>query len=200
MLVEKRTNRQIKALETKDKIYKAAIAKFTKQGMDQTSIQEICKEAGVSIGSFYNHFDSKEAIIYETFKIADTSFEQFRIMDEEGRSPREIILEYMNYYIDFVQTHEFEFVKKLYNTNNHHFVTTKRPMQEVLKTILRNRKIEVESYYVKDSDELVDTLFMTARGVIFHWCLKEGKFDLNETCRKQVEMVLASALKEQEVH
>ncbi|HCW74419.1 MAG TPA: hypothetical protein DHM90_12205 [Clostridiaceae bacterium] len=196
MVKEKLTNRQIKALETKDKIYQAAIAKFSKHGMDQTSIQEICREAGVSIGSFYNHFDSKEDIIYETFRIADTNFEQFKIMDEEGRSPREIILEYMNYYIDFVQTNEFEFVKKLYNTNNHHFVTSRRPMQEVLKKILRNRKIQVDPYFARDSDDLVDMLFMTARGVIFHWCLKEGYFDLNEVCRKQIEMVLASALKE----
>lgn len=188
------TNRQLKAQETRQRIYDAAIAKFTAKGLDQTSIQEICQDAGVSIGSFYNHFDNKEGILYETFKIADMNFEQFSEKDKEGKGTQEIILEYMNYYIDFVQTNDFQFVKKLYNTSNHHFVQDKRPMQEVLKQILRKREQKVNKKYVRNTDELVDMLFMTARGVIFHWCLKEGSFDLNEATWKQMEIVLAVTL------
>lgn len=191
---KKPTNRQMKAQETRKRIYEAAIAKFTEKGLDQTSIQEICSDAGVSIGSFYNHFDNKEGIIYETFKIADTNFEQFKEKAEEGKDTREIILEYMDYYIDFVQTNDFRFVKKLYNTSNHHFVQDKRPMQEVLKQILRERRLRLNEQYVRNSDELVDMLFMTARGVIFHWCLKEGSFDLNDACWKQMEIVLSSTV------
>ncbi|NCC79990.1 MAG: TetR/AcrR family transcriptional regulator, partial [Clostridia bacterium] len=78
---EKMTNRQKKALETKDKIYDAAMAKFSEKGLERTSIQEICRDAKVSIGSFYNHFNSKEEIIYEIFRRADLNFEQFKDVD-----------------------------------------------------------------------------------------------------------------------
>lgn len=41
----------------------AAKALFARQGVDNTRINEITEEADVGFGSFYNHFDSKEAIV-----------------------------------------------------------------------------------------------------------------------------------------
>jgi hypothetical protein len=67
-------------------------------------------------------------------------------------------------------------------------------MQEVLKSILKEQHLKLNTYYVEDTDMLVDRLFMVSRGVIFHWCLKDGDFDLNEMNRKQMEMVLEVAL------
>lgn len=190
----KNTMRQEKALETKDKIYEVAMRKFIKKGLENTSISEICQEAGVSVGSFYTHFENKEGVIYETFRRADLTFEHFLQDDRKNQNLYELIQEYMDYYISFVLTHELEFLKRFYNTGNHFFVKGKRPMQDVLKTILKKRNPRLNEYYVKDSDELVDLLFMTSRGIIFHWCLKERGFDLQEVSRKQIEMVLKSVL------
>jgi len=188
------TNRQKKALETKDKIYDAAMAKFSEKGLERTSIQEICRDAKVSIGSFYNHFASKEEIIYEIFRRADLNFEQFKDVDVEERGIRNLILDYMDYYVSFVQTNDIRFTKSFYSTSNHYFVQEKRPMQEVLKSILKEQNLKLNAYYVEDADMLVDRLFMVSRGVIFHWCLKDGDFDLNEMNRKQMEMVLEVSL------
>lgn len=194
----KNTMRQEKALETKDKIYGVAMRKFIKKGLENTSISEICQEAGVSVGSFYTHFENKEGVIYETFRRADLTFEHFLQDDRKNQNLYELIQEYMDHYISFVLTHELEFLKRFYNTGNHFFVKGKRPMQDVLKTILKNRNPKLNEYYVKDSDELVDLLFMTSRGIIFHWCLKERGFDLQEVSRKQIEMVLKSVLLDME--
>lgn len=191
---EKMTNRQIKALDTKDKIYNSAMNKFTEKGLERTTIQEICRDAEVSIGSFYNHFNSKEDIIYEIFKRADLNFEQFKERNVDKKGIRELILEYMDYYVSFVQTNDIQFTKFFYNTSNHYFVQEKRPMQEVLKSILREYDLELNRYYVEDTDMLVDRLFITSRGVVFHWCLKEGTFDLNEMNRKHIEMVLSAVI------
>ena len=194
----KGTTRQKKALETKDKIYEVAMKKFITKGLEHTSISEICKEAGVSIGSFYTHFENKEGVIYETFRRADLNFEHFLHEDRNSQDLYELILEYMEYYVNFVLTHDFEFIKRFYNTGNHYFVKGKRPMQDVLKTILVNRQPKLNEYYVKNTDDVVDMLFMTSRGIIFHWCLKERGFDLLEVSRKQMEMVLKSVLLEVE--
>lgn len=196
MSQEKMTNRQIKALDTKEKIYNSAMIKFSDKGIERTTIQEICKDAEVSIGSFYNHFNSKEDIIFEIFKRADLNFEQFKERNVDKKEIRELILEYMEYYVSFVQTNDIRFTKSFYNTSNHFFVQEKRPMQEVLKSILREYDLTLNSYYVDDTDMLVDRLFITSRGVIFHWCLKEGTFDLNEMNRKHIEMVLSAVLME----
>jgi AcrR family transcriptional regulator len=48
---------------TRAQLIDAAKAVFARQGVDNTRINEITDEADVGFGSFYNHFESKEAIV-----------------------------------------------------------------------------------------------------------------------------------------
>jgi AcrR family transcriptional regulator len=48
---------------TKDRIDRAAIRLFAQQGVDGTSIRQIAKEAGISLGALYNHYRSKESMV-----------------------------------------------------------------------------------------------------------------------------------------
>jgi AcrR family transcriptional regulator len=48
---------------TRTKLVDAARKLFARQGIDNTRINEITDEADVGFGSFYNHFESKEAIV-----------------------------------------------------------------------------------------------------------------------------------------
>jgi len=48
---------------TRDKLLKAGLKLFSKAGVDGTTVAEITAEAGVGFGSFYNHFESKQALV-----------------------------------------------------------------------------------------------------------------------------------------
>lgn len=48
---------------TRTRLLEAAKTLFARQGVDNTRINEITEEADVGFGSFYNHFESKEAIV-----------------------------------------------------------------------------------------------------------------------------------------
>jgi AcrR family transcriptional regulator len=48
---------------TRTQLVDAARRLFARQGIDNTRINEITDEADVGFGSFYNHFESKEAIV-----------------------------------------------------------------------------------------------------------------------------------------
>jgi AcrR family transcriptional regulator len=50
---------------TREKLLAAGLRLFSKAGVDATTIQQITDEAGVGFGSFYNHFDSKQALVDE---------------------------------------------------------------------------------------------------------------------------------------
>ena len=50
----------------RQQILEAARACFSRQGFHQTSIQDICKEAGLSPGAVYRYFPSKDHIIAAT--------------------------------------------------------------------------------------------------------------------------------------
>jgi len=50
---------------TRDQIFNAALKLLLERGFNASSVQDITVEAGVPKGSFYNHFESKEALAAE---------------------------------------------------------------------------------------------------------------------------------------
>lgn len=60
--------------ETREKLLQAAFRLMAERGMDAVAINEITEAADVGFGSFYNHFDSKDAI-YAV--LMDSVFEEF---------------------------------------------------------------------------------------------------------------------------
>lgn len=49
--------------DTKERIRKAALRRFTTQGYDQTSLREIAEDLGVTKAALYHHYKSKEEIL-----------------------------------------------------------------------------------------------------------------------------------------
>ena len=56
---------QLRAVETRERLLDAALARFVREGYEATSVAEICDEAGLSKGAFYHHFASKQALFVE---------------------------------------------------------------------------------------------------------------------------------------
>ena len=56
---------QKRSQETRSKILNAAQTLFAQSGYDATGVADICQAAGVSKGSFYYHFPSKQALFLE---------------------------------------------------------------------------------------------------------------------------------------
>ena len=57
MKKQKLTNRQVQALTTKNKIYNIAVELLEESRYENIKIENICKKAEVSVGSFYNYFE-----------------------------------------------------------------------------------------------------------------------------------------------
>src|SRR5512134_1174383 len=53
---------QQRSEETQSKIFDSAIKLFSARGFNAASVDDICKEAGISKGAFYHHFESKQAL------------------------------------------------------------------------------------------------------------------------------------------
>jgi len=56
------TRRERKKEETAERIVQAAFALFRKQGVETTTIEEICDKADIAKGTFFNYFPRKEAV------------------------------------------------------------------------------------------------------------------------------------------
>jgi AcrR family transcriptional regulator len=56
-----------KKAQTRERILGAASAALISRGPEQPSVSEIMGAAGLTVGGFYAHFDSKEALMLEAF-------------------------------------------------------------------------------------------------------------------------------------
>lgn len=53
---------QQRSEETRSKIIESAIKLFSTRGFNAASVDDICKDAGISKGAFYHHFETKQAL------------------------------------------------------------------------------------------------------------------------------------------
>ncbi len=60
------------------KIEDAALHVFTRQGFHGTSVRDIAREAGVSIGNLYNYYETKEEIFKSIIERYETHMEKLR--------------------------------------------------------------------------------------------------------------------------
>jgi TetR/AcrR family transcriptional regulator, repressor for uid operon len=61
----KPNGREIQRLETRQRVYTAAVAEFRRVGMAAADVSVIAREAGVARGTFYFHFPTKEHVLAE---------------------------------------------------------------------------------------------------------------------------------------
>jgi len=70
--------------ETHTRIVRKASVRLRERGAHGVGVADLMKEAGLTHGGFYAHFDSREALVIEAFNYAmDRSTERWRKMAEE---------------------------------------------------------------------------------------------------------------------
>ena len=91
--------------QTRAKLVTAARTLFARQGVDNTRINEITDEADVGFGSFYNHFQSKEAIVEavleETVSAHGAAIDA---LTEGLEDPAEVVSAAHRYFVNLART------------------------------------------------------------------------------------------------
>lgn len=59
--------KQTKAEATRAHLLKLALREFRKSGFDETTMRDLAKVAGMSLGAFYYHFKSKDDVVQEYY-------------------------------------------------------------------------------------------------------------------------------------
>ena len=172
------SKRRIQAEETRDRIYKSAINLMKTKGYENFTVSEVCRDAGVSVGSFYSYFVTKYDILVEIFKKADDYFKDV-VEDNlmKGNGLDEIVL-YFRYYGTYINMTGTDLQKQLFSHKSKMYATKGRYMVELLrKVIARGQEIgDITSDMT--TDEILEFLLISARGVSFDWCVKDGEYDV----------------------
>lgn len=177
-------------------LYSIAVSLMEKQGFANTTVEEIAQKAGVSVGTFYHYFRSKDEIFYDIFKKSDEYFKAtvepaLNVAEEAGQPVFEQIITYFRYYAHYNLNRGFLNINQLYNTKNKFFTRKDRFMQVLLTQVFERGLVRGEFSSVLSADEAVDYLFTVARGIVYDWCIHEGDYDLE----KKMETYMRTALR-----
>ena len=123
---------------SRQRIYQVASSLISQKGFHDTSISEICRDAGCSVGAFYHHFSSKDSILEETFRLADLDFEVWDFPDQEASDGKELVYRYMTCYVELIEDTGLNFIKRFYNNDNKTFIKEGRSMQPRLVEIIES--------------------------------------------------------------
>jgi len=90
--------------EKKIQIMKTALNLFAKQGFFNTTIADIAKEMGMSVGNMYNYFPSKESLAKELLIYTSKKFgDEIRKINEMNISSREKIKRIVELYFNIAE-------------------------------------------------------------------------------------------------
>ena len=182
------SRQQRKSRETKEKIFQAAKRILQKKGYEELSIKNICEEAGVSNGSFYHHFKTKDDLL--SYYIEDQPTINPDLLetpkDIEG-AKQGIIRVYMNY-VKYCRELGVEFMSGYYDTKNQALnaaVRSERPYPIVTVQTYVEKAIEAGVLRLNvEIEEFTTDIRMIVIGNVFEWCLKNGDADFEGNIRR----------------
>ncbi len=98
-------SREQKRLETRERIYAAALAEFREAGFQKAQIDRIVERAGVARGTFYFHFPTKEHVLLELQRRVETN-----VTERIAESPRraESLSDYLHQVVDVINSDRLE--------------------------------------------------------------------------------------------
>ena len=188
------SKQQLKSMETKARIFNAAKRILKKSGYEQLSIKNICEEAGVSNGSFYHHFKTKDDLL--SYYIEEQPSINPDLLDlpsskEEARET--IVYVYLNY-VRYCRELGVEFMANYYTPKNQSLnplIRTERPYPIITVHNYLQKCIDAGIIPLSDSLEHITTdIRMIVIGNVFEWCLKNGDADFEGNMRRCLENYL----------
>jgi TetR/AcrR family fatty acid metabolism transcriptional regulator len=189
---KKPTRRKIQADSTRKKLYDISIAFMEKKGLANTTIAEISRKAGVSVGTFYNYFTSKDDIYVDIFKKADDYFHQkvAKYFEDSNMNAGDQIVQYFRFYARYNQRRGLANITHLYNAMSRFFAVKGRYMQELLKEIIKRGQAKAELVSDINPEDITEYLFIASRGVVFDWCVHKAKYNLEQNMTAYIRRLL----------
>lgn len=198
--------RQLKAEQNKQRIFECAIKLFNTYGFKNVSVEDIVRESGASIGSFYHYFKCKEQIpsLYLTNFLRDSFLEyENRLLNDKTDKP---ILDKIKDFLFFAQglphTYGEEFLRiaMLYMINEdsdskyNFIVHESRPYIRICKLLIEEGQASGELRTDKTSGELAKMISVFQNGLDEEAFISGDEIDIIEQYGDLIEDFLKRIL------
>ena len=190
------SKQQRKSKETKERIFQAAKRILQKSGYEELSIKNICEEAGVSNGSFYHHFKTKDDLL--SYYIEDQpSIDPDRLeLSKNKEDAKETIIHVYLNYVKYCKELGVEFMAGYYTPHNQALnptIRTERPYPIVTVQHYLERALEANAIQLNlKIEEITTDIRMIVIGNVFEWAMRNGDADFEGNMRRSLSHYLDS--------
>jgi AcrR family transcriptional regulator len=195
------SSRKLKAADTRNKIYESARQLILEQGFENVSVDSIVEAAGVAKGSFYVHFESKDALavdlINEFTKTADLDYKSFLQSHSDCSSSLDTLLLLAEKISDFIESNiGIDNMKVLYKAHLTKAVDTTSATsysRELYTLFSKTLEMGVEQGELREDLSVASLsrhMILAIRGITFEWCIRYPDFDLKEQVLEHFKILL----------
>lgn len=192
------SKQQRKSKETKERIFQAAKQILQRDGYEQLSIKNICEEAGVSNGSFYHHFKTKDDLLsYYIEDQPNINPELLDLPENAEDAKHAIVYVYMNY-VKYCRELGVEFMAGYYTPKNQALnpeIRTERPYPIITVQTYLEKAVAAGTISLPLSlEEITTDIRMIVIGNVFEWSMRHGKVDFEGNMRRSLSTYLNSVI------
>ncbi|TCK22105.1 TetR/AcrR family transcriptional regulator [Pseudonocardia endophytica] len=179
----------------RDKIVAASVELFDKHGYEATSVQQVVEGAGVTKGSFYHHFGSKEdvlLVVHDTF--IDHQLDVLDSITTGDRPVRDALAELIEEIVVGVETyqaHQRIFYEQHRFLTDERFEAVKSKRDEFERRVVRliERGVDRGEFRAVSSPKILAFGLVGMSAWTYHW-YHEGSMTAREIGRFYARVVL----------
>lgn len=208
-----RLTRKEQAVQTRRRLFDKALETFAQTDMDDVRIKDLCAAAGVSVGTFYHYFQTKEELLLEAYHFFDEEVVA-KARAQKYESSLDALYRILEYQCGHYQgLFDNEGDSLSFAIERHYLAGELLLWKQVLRILLRNGGSGVidrdrpMNVYVRElvsraladgelvsrsesSEEIADTVLRISRGTIFDWAVRNGPYCLYEQAVADVKHYL----------
>lgn len=181
----------IKAENTAKAIRTEAFRLMDTYGYEGISIQMICRNCNISVGTFYNYFSSKEELSRELTRENDQWFEEKIQTELQTEDPCKFLYTFFDMYGEMNERIGTDFYNRTVGRRKRDpKVEANRPMHRVLEEFIWRKQQEGLIRKEKRASDIADQFFALVRGIILDWCGLNGQYNLRPEIHEVVRILL----------
>lgn len=193
------SKQQLKSKETKERIFQAAKRILQKNGYENLSIKKICEEAGVSNGSFYHHFKTKDDLLSYYIENQPSMDPGLLEIPPNTEAAKEAIVGVYLNYAAYCKELGVDFIAGYYTPHNQALnptIRTERPYPIVTVQQYLEKAVEANAITLRLSvAEIVTDIRMLVIGNAFEWAMTHGEADFEGNIKRSISHYLDGVLK-----
>lgn len=186
--------REQQRLETKHKIINA-ISKLTAiHGIENLKVREICKEADISIGTFYNYYDSIESIIVDAISsYQETNIQTLKLLLNGDDEVRNIEL-FLRQQVSAFRNVPYSYKKEIFRVFIVHpeikIVEVNRTNYDMINSMITRGQEKGQITLGMDADSMTKLILKVLIGNCFVNCMRPENYEFADQLVAEVMMIV----------